>query len=261
MTEIQPLEQKTTNFNGDLITVVIDENGIVLIPLRPICASLGVDWSAQRRRINRDDILSEAIVVVDVTVTDMSSNTRPERSSMLALPLDYLNGWLFGINVKRVKPEIKERLLTYQRDCYRVLADAFGRNAVAARRSDIETSDAPSAITYRNAMAVANLAREQFMMRQQIERNTTEIADIRAMLTNRNTISDAQAAHISQAVKALALELGKRSGSNEFGGVYGELYRRYEITSYKLLPIEKFDEAMKFLSDWYASLTGEQLPF
>jgi hypothetical protein len=46
---------------------------------------------------------------------------------MLSLPLDYLNGWLFGINVNRVKAEIRERLIPYQKECYRVLAEAFKR--------------------------------------------------------------------------------------------------------------------------------------
>ncbi|MCP5094319.1 MAG: hypothetical protein GY943_02070 [Chloroflexi bacterium] len=40
-------------------------------------------------------------------------------------------------------------------------------------------------------------------------------------------ITPEQAMQISQAVKAVAHELGKRSKRNEYGGVYGELYRRY----------------------------------
>lgn len=46
---------------------------------------------------------------------------------MLCLPLDYLNGWLFGVDARRVKPEIRERLLQYQRECYRVLHDHFNK--------------------------------------------------------------------------------------------------------------------------------------
>lgn len=62
-------------------------------------------------------------------------------------------------------------------------------------------------------------------------------------------------------MKAIALELGKRSGRNEFAGVYGELYRRFDITGYKLLPAVKFQEAIHFLSDWYQSLTNVDTPF
>ncbi len=68
-------------------------------------------------------------------------------------------------------------------------------------------------------------------------------------------VSDGQASKLSQAIKVIALELGKRSCRNEFGGVYGELYRRFDITGYKLLPAAKFEDAMQFLKSWYESLT------
>ncbi len=63
-------------------------------------------------------------MTVTVTLIDSSSRQR-HTQSMLCLPLDMLNGWLFGINADCVKPEIRETVLRYQRECYRVLADAF----------------------------------------------------------------------------------------------------------------------------------------
>jgi hypothetical protein len=51
--------------------------------------------------------------------------------------------------------------------------------------------------------------------------------------------------------------LRRYTGSNQFGAVYGELYRKFGITSYKLLPAHRFEEAMKFLTEWYTTLTGE----
>lgn len=261
-TALTPIEQRETEFNGDTITVVIVEDGTAYVPLRPICDSLGVDWSSQRQRLNRDPVLSDISRSVVVTTTQLETKAgRRATQDMTALPLDYLNGWLFGINANRVKADIRDRLIAYQRDCYRVLADAFGRNRVTSRAASIDTSDDPSAVAYRNALAVVNLAREQFMMRQQVDANSADIAQIKAALTNPRAITDAQASQISQAVKAIALELGKRTGGNEFGGVYGELYRRFEISSYKMLPVKQFDEAMKFLSDWYSSLTGIDSPF
>ena len=51
---------------------------------------------------------------------------------MLALPLDHLNGWLFGVNADRVKPGVRERLIRYQRDRHRVLTQAFQQQCMAA---------------------------------------------------------------------------------------------------------------------------------
>lgn len=41
---------------------------------------------------------------------------------------------LFGINANRVKPELRERLITYQQECYQVLAAAFLDPAAAVER-------------------------------------------------------------------------------------------------------------------------------
>jgi hypothetical protein len=54
--------------------------------------------------------------------------------------------------------------------------------------------------------------------------------------------------------------LGKQSGRNEYGAVYGELYRKFEITGYKQLPAGRFQEAMNWLNEWRESTEG-MLPF
>ncbi len=53
---------------------------------------------------------------------------------MLCLLLDYINGFLFGINARRVKPELRDRIITYQQGCYQVLAAAFLDPATAVER-------------------------------------------------------------------------------------------------------------------------------
>jgi hypothetical protein len=49
-------------------------------------------------------------------------------NEMIFLKLDYLNGWLFGISENRVKPELKDLILKYKRECYSVLANHFKPN-------------------------------------------------------------------------------------------------------------------------------------
>ncbi|HIE53759.1 MAG TPA: hypothetical protein EYP90_01030 [Chromatiaceae bacterium] len=48
------VEQKHVEFYGDEIVAVRIADGSVYIPVRPICNLPGVDWSAQRRRINTE---------------------------------------------------------------------------------------------------------------------------------------------------------------------------------------------------------------
>ena len=80
------------------------------------------------------------------------------------------------------------------------------------------------------------------------------VEELEARTSPGEHVTDQQASQISQAVKAAALVLGKQTGRNEFGACYGELYRKFGTTTYKLMPQSKFDDAMKFLTEWYQTL-------
>ncbi len=41
------------------------------------------------------------------------------------LDVDSLAGWLFTINTKKVRPELRDKLIRYQRECARVLRSVF----------------------------------------------------------------------------------------------------------------------------------------
>lgn len=187
---------------------------------------------------------------------------------MLCLPLDYLNGWLFGINANRVKPEVKDALLRYQRDVYCVLADAFLRGEVTHRPSvgDLDewlaSADNPLAMAYRTGMAIANMARQQAEFERKIE-NRFESAESRLDLIEAELgksdrfVTEVQASELAELVKTVAAELGQRTGGSEYGAVYAELYRRYSVTSYKRLPAAKFDDAMNWLRMWLEDLNED----
>lgn len=129
------IEQKTVLFYEDDVTaVIIDADGRrqVYIPLRSICDRLGLDWSAQTRRINRDEILAEEVLGVAVMTTPSPDGRGGGIQEMLCLPLEMLNGWLFGINASRVNNDIRPALLRYQRECYRVLYKATQEGRLSA---------------------------------------------------------------------------------------------------------------------------------
>ncbi len=261
------IEQKQVAFYGDEILAVRIEDGTVFIPVRPICDLLGVDWSAQRRRINRDPVLSEEMQSVVVTATD---SYRTINRDVLSLPLDYVSGFLFGIDANRVKPEIKERLIQYQRECYKVLAEAFsdGRLTANPTFTSLSESDTPAAQAYKMASAIMKMAQQQLLFEAQLGTHANQLQDheqrieeIEATLGDPGQhITPDEAMQISQAVKTVAIALGKQTKRNEFGAVYGELYRQFGVTSYKLVPTNRFNEAMKFLAQWHQDIVGDS-PF
>jgi antirepressor protein len=52
-----------------------------------------------------------------------------EAGLITCAPLEYLPGWLFGIDANRVKPELRDGIIRYQRECFRILWQAFQSRA------------------------------------------------------------------------------------------------------------------------------------
>lgn len=260
-----PIVQKEVVFYEDVITAVRTHDGKIYVPIRPICDLLGIDAASQRRRVQRDPVLSEQSRPCDVITT--SQGQPAQRRSMLCLPLDFISGFLFGISAQRVKPEIKERLIRYQKECYQVLAEAFqdGRLTTESGFDDLLANDSPAAQAYKMAAAIMQMARQQILLEAQIETHATKLVnhenrleEIEATLGDPgHHITPDQAMQISQAVKTVAIALGKKTNRNEFGAVYGELYRQFGVTSYKLVPANRFEEAMKFLAQWHQDVEGD----
>jgi len=114
------------NFYDDELTAVQLEGGAIFVPVRRLCDNLGLVWSGQFERIQRDKVLSEALKGVRVTRTPLEPGGRSGGpQDTLCLPLDLVPGWLFGIQTGRVKEEIRPKLIRYRRECFRVLWDAF----------------------------------------------------------------------------------------------------------------------------------------
>ena len=103
----------TIDFHGDPLVAITDERG-VFVPLRPLVTGMGLDWSAQYRRVQRDAILAGSVAIMA---------TESDRQAV-CLPLDLVPGFLFRIDASRVAEAVRPKVLAYQRECFRVLADA-----------------------------------------------------------------------------------------------------------------------------------------
>jgi hypothetical protein len=262
-TALLPVEQKLVKFYNDEVIAVRADDGAVYVPIRPVCDNLGITLAGQRERINRDPVLSEAVTSVSVTLTQQARE-------MLCLPLKFIPGWLFGVNANRVKPELRENVIRYQRECFDVLAEAFmeGRLTADPSFTDLLQTNTPAVQAYKVLQELTRLARSQVLLEARVGHQEFRIDDLEKRLesvedtigaVDRHVTPD-QASQISQAVKAVAMKLSKASGRNEYGGIYGELYRRFGITSYKQLPAAKFDQAMNWLNEWRESIEGDS-PF
>ena len=105
----------SVNFHGHALTVITSASQ-QLVAMKPVAEGIGLDWKSQHSRIQRHPVLQSVMVMMTTTGADGKSY------QMLCLPLDYLNGWLFGVDANRVREDIRDTLIMYQRECYQVLA-------------------------------------------------------------------------------------------------------------------------------------------
>lgn len=106
--------------NQQLITVPFHGQTLYVIPfndepytaMRPIVEGMGIDWKSQHRKL----VSSERFGVVEMTTPSAGG---PQQS--LCMPVRKLPGWLMTIHPRKVRPELKARILAYQNECDDVL--------------------------------------------------------------------------------------------------------------------------------------------
>ena len=101
------------------IDLLVIENGQKMVPIKPICEILGVDFEPQRKKLKSDAILSSTASLKEATGSD------GKQYEMVCLPLKFVFGWLFTINPDRVSPDAREAVLRYKLECYNVLYRHF----------------------------------------------------------------------------------------------------------------------------------------
>lgn len=288
---VDPIEAKTVDFYGDDIPVVRLSDDRLYVPIIPIANALGLSVEAQRRRVQRDEVMAEDVRNVRFA---LSAGIR----TLLVIPLEQLPGFLFGLDSSRVKPELREKVNRYRRECFRVLWQAFAGEpaplpALPTPTTLVQLPDdaltpaerdlKQAATIYQLAIARVELERRQaeneaglnelaarhqamadyvrgFIQetRAQLGEHDQRLVQLERGLVTADPISEAQATQISQAVKLVADLVEQRTSKRAFGMVYDTLYRRFEITTYKLLPHKDFEAAMQWLRGWYEQEQARQ---
>jgi hypothetical protein len=266
-----PIEQRSVDFHGEQLTAVLGTSDndvpIILVPVKPLVEYLGLDWRSQRHRIQRDPVLSEVAQGVVIMTPPSPTGRGGGRQRMLALPVEFLHGWLFGVDVSRARPELRDKLTTYRREVFGVLWNAFQAGTLGAAPLPVVPSDVTTLAHVRaTALAVAALAEQQLALGERVttaegrlDRAALVVTDlghrldtVQRTLSGGELLTEAQTMEVSQAVKALAMLLAGQElrGRNPYQAVFDELYRRFGVTSYKNIPVTRYCEVMSFLEDW-----------
>lgn len=90
-----------------------------LVPIKPICQALEVNYSSQLEKIKSDEILGSTVPLRGIVAAD------GKEREMACIPFKLVFGWLFTINPKNVKPEAREQIIKYRLECYDALFNYF----------------------------------------------------------------------------------------------------------------------------------------
>ena len=262
-----PVGQKSVDFYGDEIVAVLIEGDVqqeIYVPVRPICDYLGINWASQYKRINRDPVLLE--VMKPCVVVTTTQGLPDQRREMQCLPLDYLNGWIFSLNANRVKAQVRDNLIRYQRECYRVLADAFVAPALSVQ--SIDPNDQSLMQLHNMALVIASTTKEMLEVRQLSVSNETRLNAaseyIRGMNNRLNVVeqrtragelTEEQAHEIQYRVNLIAEGLTVHDPSiKHHPRVHSTLWHETGSTSYKRIPMKGYESALSFLDNWLEAI-------
>ena len=99
--------------------VVMQDGKMPLVPIKPICDALGVDYSGQHQKLKDDEFYSSTMGLSPTVGADKKVR------EMASLPLKYALLWLGSINPKNVAPDAKESVMRYKEACANALYDHF----------------------------------------------------------------------------------------------------------------------------------------
>lgn len=104
--------------NKKRIIITTDKNERY-IAIKPICEALGVNYRVQLDKIKCDEVLGQLCTLRGIVAAD------GKKREMHVIPFNFVFGWLFTINPKNVKSEIKENVILFRMQCYNALMETF----------------------------------------------------------------------------------------------------------------------------------------
>jgi len=90
-----------------------------LVPIKPICEALGIDYPNQYTRLKNDPNLGSTIVLNTTVGADQKER------EMVCLPFKYAFWWIAKIDARNVNEDSREKVLEAQNKVYDLLWDSL----------------------------------------------------------------------------------------------------------------------------------------
>ncbi len=285
---IEPVEQKLvalTQSGEDEVLAARIETSEIYLPIRPICTTLGIHWATQRRKIMGDEVLLESTRTLRLQTRGGLQNL--VCMDVEAIPM-WLAGIEPSRVREDLRERLITYKRWVRKTVYEAFARETGiETALGVSQAMTPANPDTTALVHvvQLAEAIATMGRQQLAFEQHVDTRFTalqgEIVEqreevmgrldqaaavvgsllhrmnaVEGMVAPGHVISDAQAAEISTLVKAIATEMVERDkgtgakGRNPYQSVFGELYRRFRVSSYHNIPLKRFGDVMAWLREY-----------
>jgi len=289
---MEPIEQKTvvlSQAGDDEVLAARIGTSEIYLPVRPICTALGIHWAAQYRKIKADEVLMESTRTLRLQTRGGPQNL--VCMDVEAIPM-WLAGIEPSRVRADLRERLKAYKRWVRKVVYEAFARETGMEiAIGGATALTPTNPDVTALVHivQMAEAIATMGRQQIAFEQHVDTRFTSLearvvdhqgevmgrldqaAAVVGTLLHRmsavegvvmpgQVISEAQAAEISTLVRAIATEMAARekgsgaTGRNPYQAVFGELYRRFRVSSYHNIPVRRFGEVMAWLREYQESL-------
>ncbi|WP_255603954.1 phage antirepressor N-terminal domain-containing protein [Oscillochloris sp. ZM17-4] len=229
MDPLLPEKYQEIAFEGDTLLSVYRPGEGMAVPVRTICAVLGLDLKSQSERIRRHEVLRQGLRKDRVPIDGQARE-------IAVLLHKYIPFWLATISPHQVSEEARPKLVRYQTELVDVLAQIYLRSA-----------DAPATpIQQRVDDALADIRR---LVESQLnhERRISIVEELVGDIQQRTPVSASQSEYIQRAIKRIAKRFELREGRDIFGKLFAQFCIDLGTPRYDALPEAKYDAALAWL--------------
>ena len=263
---------------GNEVVAVRLSTGAIYVPIRPLCATLGLEASGQIQRIRRREALAEMLRTIPIP-------TAGGTQDLACIHVEAVPLWLSGVDTARVKEDLRAKLVDFQRWARSRIAEAFLAEAgigpllgPAPMTTPAATEGSPLDQIEAFGLALTAFARQQraFEMRYttdqevvqgaltHLDREVTRLdtrldraadafatllREVNIRLDGSDVITDAQASDIKSLIQAIAKDRtpsGDKSGM-QYRTLWSELYRRFRVPSYARIKLSQYHDVIQWL--------------
>jgi len=251
-------------------------DGELYVPLKDLCAPLGIDYNGQKQRVSRDHAINDQLVNLKLE-TPYRDTTRVR--DVACLNIKALPYWLGSIDANRIKEEHRNTVILYKRE--------FAYQAWEHFKSDILPEDVLAEMISYKSEAEQLYSQAQDNLRQQrkeldlltgrldheIELLGAKFEDYDGRLgklenyfkDDEPTISTENIWRIKKILAMIAESLANKDTSRTkhhwHALVQNDFRDTFQIPSYALLPEKDLDEAIRYLrARWMKANKGKPVP-